>query len=943
MKRLKNQILIILTLTALIVSADARAQRTMSGHVYNEKHEPLVATLITVKDCNIATLTNSSGYYVINIPKEYEENYVTFIYDGYLPIVVPSTNGTYDAVFEEIINEKIEEIYISTQKRLQSLIAVPISVTAIDGNRLNNLYTSQMDEISRYATGFQCMIQGQNSSGYCIRGVTSDGAESFFQPRISVYLNNVSNTRSVTNVLQPFDMERIEIVKGPQGTLFGRGAEIGAVHYITKKPTKEKSGKISLNYGNYNQRGASGYINNPINNNFANRFAFAYDAHEGYVENLAGGTLNGRNTIALRNSTAYDNEKTQFHVIIDMQHDDTPGICFKSPIIGLPDNPSDTSPFTKAYLNGGEDLGVKRTLSGLTTQLDYNFNTNWELSNTMAIRGFEATEDFDTDGCYVPLLKCHEHDKGFQFSEEFRINWQKSNKLNGFFGASYFYENCEHTMDFTADLRYLIPQIAGKSIQASMSELPTQVSTGIGASIIQMGEGLKQQAPEEYAETIDMLITQLSATVTNEIYTLLNNQVENIWFSSDKWDNTPDFLGETTEIVTTVLENALAETMEKVPMLTSMLGGASASDIVKSLDIRSQLESELGAFSDVGLSTDQNENQTDYCINKSADIFGEVNWNIIDKLYLTLGIRGTYEKQKTGYMSTSVPTPLLNGTVIYRSSNGEKVWTSADYYSWVGRVVLNYMITPQNNIYLSASKGHRPGSTYYNFRPDSVIKLRPEKTFSYELGAKGIILKNRFTYATAVYFYTWKHFQSSVAKEQENGTRVYQNSDEGLANCFGGEISTRYAFKKNVTIYVDYTYTDGKFANKDVNGTPQQLAGNRFRLTSKDVLDFGIDMNFPLRGNTSIYAHASYYYQSKAYNENENDENLVLGAYNLVNANAGIKFGRDRIKFDFGIWGKNIFDKDYIIDAGNSGAVIGFPTLVAGPPATFGLKFSASF
>jgi len=114
---------------------------------------------------------------------------------------------------------------------------VPVTISALSGNSLNKLNVQQLDELSEYIPGMQMQLQSPNNPGYVIRGVTSDDGDSRSQPRVSVFQDGVSISRSRASVVELFDLERIEVVKGPQGTLFGRGAEIGALHIIRKKPT----------------------------------------------------------------------------------------------------------------------------------------------------------------------------------------------------------------------------------------------------------------------------------------------------------------------------------------------------------------------------------------------------------------------------------------------------------------------------------------------------------------------------------------------------------------------------------------------------------------------------------------------------------------------------------------------------------------------------------
>lgn len=126
----------------------------------------------------------------------------------------------------------LNEVVVTTQKRQQSAVEVPIAVSAVTGNVLGKLGMSQMDEMATMTPGVQIQLQSPNNPGYVIRGVTSDDGESTSQPRVSVFTDGVSTSRSRASVSELLDMERIEVAKGPQGTLFGRGAEIGGTRSV---------------------------------------------------------------------------------------------------------------------------------------------------------------------------------------------------------------------------------------------------------------------------------------------------------------------------------------------------------------------------------------------------------------------------------------------------------------------------------------------------------------------------------------------------------------------------------------------------------------------------------------------------------------------------------------------------------------------------------------
>lgn len=929
----------ILTLLATLVVSVSFAQQTVTGTVFDNNHKPLMGASVTIDGTNIMTLSKSDGSYSIVVPEEYATNPIVIRYVGYIPKYLFSKSST-DVVFEPEVVKDFEDVYVTTQKRLQSSIEVPIALTALDNERLYELNATSIDEVSGFVPGFNAIIQSQNKSGYAIRGVTSDGMESFFQPRISVYLNGVSASRLQSSVIGVYDMERIEAVRGPQGTLFGRGAEIGAVHFITKRPENEFSAQVEANYGTYNQRGAKGYVNLPMGEKVADRFAFYYNYHDGYIKNLAGGTLNGMNSIGLRNTLRIaGNSESELNLILDYQYDNTPGVSFKSSTLAPVGG--DTSPYTAAYLNGGTHLGVKRHMAGVTLDYSRSLGEHLSMSNILGVRESDADEFFDADGSYLRLIDSEEEAHAYQISNEFRLNWDGGQRLNGFIGAGVMYENCEHQLILQCNQKEFYPNVVAKQVKAQTEGFPSMVSQGVKQGLEGFKQQLLSQYPAAYSDQINQLLDAYSDAVCPQIQTSLSDKMYS-WYNSNQWDNIPDFLGDTQGVVNGVLVNTLNAMMAQNPMIGQLLNGATADQVVSQLNIGEQL-AQNDAFkvlaSASGVATDENyqENQTNYTHNLETDVFLDLSWNVIDNFYITMGLRGTYERQKTGYMSTAMTMPMV-GSMIYVSSNGETVWTEADYFSFVGRLVFNYMLNRTNNLYLSLSKGHRPGVVYFDYDPNKPGKLQPEAIYSLELGVKGNVFSNTLSYAASFYRYNWLHFQSSTASFKDDGSIGYTTTDKGKASSTGAEISLKYYFERYASIFADLNYTDGKFADKDEDGNPQQWAGNSFRLSPKNTFDFGADVVYPLHNRYNLYFRPNFTFMGKIFFEDNNKEELSQEGYSTLNATLGVRFTRNRMTYDFALWGKNIANSKYLIDAGNAGQSIGFPTFVAGSPATFGVR-----
>src|SRR4051812_36507268 len=310
----------------------------------------------------------------------------------------------------------LDQLTVTAQKRVQSISDVPVPITAYTGSFLDRAGVSDYKSLAPLVPGLFIQEQSPNNPGINLRGITTDSGDPRSETRISIFQDGVSISRSRASVVELFDLERIEVLKGPQGTLFGRGAEIGAMSIVQNKPKNETSGAFTAGFGDYNDRRASGYVNTPIaGKELLGRFAFAWSEHDGVIDNLAdGSTLNGKKTLALRGALRWQPApQTTIDVIANWQHDTPPGTAFKSGVI--PTSRGDTNPFTAAELNRGSQLGTDRTVGGVTVIAEHQINDAWSVTSTTGWREYDAFENFDADGSRLYLLEFAEDSRGRQF------------------------------------------------------------------------------------------------------------------------------------------------------------------------------------------------------------------------------------------------------------------------------------------------------------------------------------------------------------------------------------------------------------------------------------------------------------------------------------------------------------------------------------------------
>ncbi len=417
---------------------------TIVGNITTENGESLPGAAVILKGTTYGTATDMNGKFTLeNVPAGQENVEVRF--QGYKTLnkevsISENQTLTLNLVLEEQVYE-MNEVMVTTQKREQTSIEVPVAISAMTSKSLETLNLVDFDALSDYVPGLQMQLQSPNNPGFVIRGITSDDGDSRVQPRVSVYQDGVSISRSRGAAVELFDMERVEVVKGPQGTLFGRGAQIGAVHLIQNKPTESFDADLKLHYGSYNEKLVSGFLNTPIKQgSLYNRLAFHYNERNGFVNNISGGKLNGKMAIAVRDIIRWTPGKnTTVDLIMNYQHDDYPGTAFKSMYYAPAGG--DTDAWTDADLESGDSLGILRDVQGATLKVNAKLSDKWDLTSNTAYRSFYSNEMFDADGTAAPALLFKEISKSKQMSQELRFNYDDGNRFHGFAGADFFYED----------------------------------------------------------------------------------------------------------------------------------------------------------------------------------------------------------------------------------------------------------------------------------------------------------------------------------------------------------------------------------------------------------------------------------------------------------------------------------------------------------------------
>ncbi|WP_336971155.1 TonB-dependent receptor plug domain-containing protein [Sphingobium aromaticiconvertens] len=190
----------------------------------------------------------------------------------------------------------LEDIIVTARRTSEALQTTPVAVTALSNEAL---LTKQVAEVTDLARATPALSVGTGGTGpasivyLAIRGQAQNSPNSFSDASVGIYIDGVYVGRPIVGNLGFLDMASAEVLRGPQGTLFGRNTTGGALNLTTQAPTQDLEGYVKAGAGNYDQRSVEGVLNIPLSDTVSTRFAGRYDEREGYYPNQFTGTRQG--------------------------------------------------------------------------------------------------------------------------------------------------------------------------------------------------------------------------------------------------------------------------------------------------------------------------------------------------------------------------------------------------------------------------------------------------------------------------------------------------------------------------------------------------------------------------------------------------------------------------------------------------------------------------
>jgi len=452
--------LILIALSILLWVSGINAQRAISGLVKDEQGENIIGATVNITGTAIFAITDEKGGFELNgqlkYPLTLEVSYV-----GYEAAKIYLSKEPPAGVEVILANATIlGEIIVTSRRRKEAVQDVPIPITVVGGALVAETGAFNVNRLKELIPSVQLYSSNPRNTGLSIRGLgttfglTNDGID----PGVGFYVDGVYFARPAATTLDFIDVEQIEVLRGPQGTLFGKNTTAGTFNVTTRRPSFTPGADFELSYGNYGFIQAKSSLTGPIGKKFAGRVSFSGTQRDGLIYNVATQKqVNTLNNLGIRGQLLFKpSENINILVAADATRQRPDGYAqvvagvaptlraeyrqFERIIADLNYTLPSRDPFDRLIdhdtpWRSGQDLG------GVSVNADFNLGAG-TLTATSAWRYWDWDPSNDRDFTGLQALALSQAtSKHRQWSQEIRWAGTFSSRLSGVFGVFAFGQN----------------------------------------------------------------------------------------------------------------------------------------------------------------------------------------------------------------------------------------------------------------------------------------------------------------------------------------------------------------------------------------------------------------------------------------------------------------------------------------------------------------------
>lgn len=330
----------------------------------------------------------------------------------------------------------LEEVFVTAQKRVESIQSIPMTVTAFSEDKIHALRINGLEDVVSLTPSLGVADFGPASPNLTMRGIGSTDRDAGSDRSVVVFVDEVYMGRAGGSAFDLFDLERIEVLHGPQGTLFGKNVVGGAIHYISKKPIAETDAYLHVGVGNYNFLETRGMFNVPLAENVNSRFSFSTRDRDGFQTNLrTGNDVDTADNVSARGQIQFTpSDDLTVLLSADVSRDRIFGISRKiAPASGLTDFLGFFPDPDPRKVQTNVDGFFDRDIFGSSARLDWDtaigtFTSlsayrNVDFTHSQDVVGVPLDSSFDANGKPRGFLSVDNTTEDYDMlSQEFRLS-----------------------------------------------------------------------------------------------------------------------------------------------------------------------------------------------------------------------------------------------------------------------------------------------------------------------------------------------------------------------------------------------------------------------------------------------------------------------------------------------------------------------------------------
>lgn len=757
----------------------------------------------------------------------------------------------------------IEEVVVTATKREQTLQEVPVAVTVTTSETISRARINDIIDLQSVVPSLRVpQFQSATQVNFVIRGFGNGANNVGIEPSVGVFIDGVYRSRAAAQIADLPNLERVEVLRGPQSTLFGKNASAGVISVVTRKPEFEWDGFFEVGVENYDGVLTKGYVTGPLSDTVAFSLGGSYYERDGYSDNLALGTdVSDRNRYTTMGQLLFEPSDTMtFRVDVDYSKLDevccTVANLVSGPTAGLIsllggslDNENAFS--YDVYYNNDPNEIIEN--GGVSLHADFDFDS-FTVTSITAFRNLQrsnANDDVDYSSADIIAPQNSIEGEIDTFTQELRIASNTDGPISWLAGFYYFDEDIDSQggISFGPSFRSYADFLTGAPGTLAGIEAAFGIPNG---TFFAQGAGVTE-----------------TATQDNQAYSLFGT-VD--WDLSDRMVLTLgiNYTSDEKEVTLSQLNTDVFSNIDFDPFGLSALNGL-------------QFLPQLLAFPNLAESGESDDSNTDYTVRLAYD-WGD-NLNV-------------YASYATGFKATS-----WNISRDSRPTQGE-----ADALLAAGETL------PPN-----ITVGTRLAG--------------PEEATVYELGLKGKY--DTFTFNLAIFDQSLENFQSNAFTGA-----AFTLTNAGETTVDGFEIETTWYPTDNLIFTLAGTFLDPVYEDFQLSAFGD-LSGEDVAGIAETSISASGTWNWE-RGDWNGYIRADYQYESEVQILDDPGATAALATrgqstrkVNLVNASVGISRGN----YDLMLWGRNLTEDEFLVSAFPSvaqpGSFSGYPNV----PRTYGLTF----